>query len=196
MYAVDSPNPEYSTTPPSSNLLTPSGQLAPNLLSKYTPQAQKYLTKVFSGQSGKMREHPPNYENLLNYNPSISQYIRDPSSILNAQPTFIQAGNSLIPVIILRVDGAPPVQPQAAPSINLKALLQQYLSQYAESKAALSQTSNYDYKGQLGGNNPVNDLTRLANALRSFTQREAFPQKLADHPLNYEATRYHDKSSY
>ncbi|XP_063978520.1 uncharacterized protein LOC135163190 [Diachasmimorpha longicaudata] len=211
-YAVDSSNAE--TTPTPTDLLTPSGQLTPNLLSKYTPQAQKYLTKVFGrNQEGKVREERPqaaqyasnNYENLLNYNPSISQYIRDPSSILNAQPTFIQAGNSLIPVIILRVDGAPPVQPQAAPSINLKALLQQYLSQYAASKAALSQTSQYEYAGDrksVDYNNPVNDLTRLAHVLSRYSQKpevdsSSFPsQKLANHPLDYESTRYHDKSSY
>ncbi|XP_015119844.1 uncharacterized protein LOC107043057 [Diachasma alloeum] len=211
-YAVDSPNAETTPTP---DLLTPSGQLKPNLLSKYTPQAQRYLTKVFGrNQGGKVREEYPqptqypnsNYENLLNYNPSISQYIRDPSSILNAQPTFIQAGNSLIPVIILRVDGAPPVQTQPAPSINLKALLQQYLSQYADSKATLSQTSRYEYKGDRKSveySNPVNDLTRLAHVLSRYSQKQEiespgdFPtQKLANHPLDYESTRYHEKSSY
>lgn len=84
------------------------------------------------------------YADLLNYNPSISQYIKNPASILNVQPTFVQAGSSLIPVIILRVDGVPPIQPKATPNINLKALLQQYLIQYARSIEELARPSNYD----------------------------------------------------
>lgn len=84
------------------------------------------------------------YSDLLNYNPSISQYIKNPTSILNVQPTFVQAGNSLIPVIILRVDGVPPIQPKAIPNVNLKALLQQYLVQYANSIEELARPTNYD----------------------------------------------------
>jgi len=84
------------------------------------------------------------YADLLNYNPSISQYIKNPASILNVQPTFVQAGSSLIPVIILRVDGVPPIQPKATPNVNLKALLQQYLIQYARSIEELARPSNYD----------------------------------------------------
>lgn len=85
------------------------------------------------------------YGDLLNYNPSISQYIKNPASILNVRPTFVQAGNSLVPVIILRVDGVPPIQPNTTPNINLKALLQQYLLQYARSIEELARPTNYDF---------------------------------------------------
>lgn len=85
------------------------------------------------------------YGDLLNYNPSISQYIKNPASILNVRPTFVQAGNSLVPVIILRVDGVPPIQPNATPNVNLKALLQQYLLQYARSIEELARPTNYDF---------------------------------------------------
>lgn len=57
----------------------------------------------------------------------------------------MQAGNSLIPVIILRVDGVPPIQPKASPNVNLKALLQQYLVQYARSIEELARPSTYDF---------------------------------------------------
>lgn len=109
------------------------------------------------------------YTDLLNYNPSISQYIKNPASILNVQPTFVQAGSSLIPVIILRVDGVSPIQPKATPNVNLKALLQQYLVQYAKSIAELTRSSNYDLGDeQLAKDpnafpaNPLRELTRLA----------------------------------
>lgn len=121
--------------------------------------------------SGKNLDNYSNlqYSDLLNYNPSISQYIKNPASILNVQPTFVQAGNSLIPVIILRVDGVPPIQPKAAPNVNLKALLQQYLVQYAKSIAELTRPSNYDLGGdQLARDpsaflaSPLRELARLA----------------------------------
>lgn len=109
------------------------------------------------------------YSDLLNYNPSISQYIKNPASILNVQPTFVQAGSSLIPVIILRVDGAPPIQPKVTPNVNLKALLQQYLVQYARSIEELAQQTNYDLgddqapKDQTSfSTSPVRELARLA----------------------------------
>lgn len=109
------------------------------------------------------------YSDLLNYNPSISQYIKNPASILNVQPTFVQTGNSLIPVIILRVDGVPPIQPKATPNVNLKALLQQYLVQYAKSIEELARQTNYDLgddqilKDQNSySTSPLRELARLA----------------------------------
>ena len=209
-YAVNSPNPEYTypspagsklisesrfkTTTPSPELFTPSGSLSPHILSKYSSQAQTYLTKVFgsepsattptSDSEGYSTTSTPyintNYENLLSYNPSISQYIKDPSSILKAQPTFIQAGGSLIPVIILRVDGAPPIQPTVTPNINLRALLQQYLTQYAgiigrnsdngiESDGTYS-TASSAASGGSRQRNPLVELTQLAQSLSQYSQ--------------------------
>lgn len=60
------------------------------------------------------------------------------------QPTFVQAGNSLIPVIILRVDGVAPTQTNTTPNVNLRALLQQYIVQYANSIEELARPSNYN----------------------------------------------------
>lgn len=215
-YSVDSPNPEYTyptdsplrATTPSSNLYTQSGQLSPQVIQKYTPQVQKYLSKVFKDPKTEQQYSTNseafiknNYENILNYNPSISQYIRDPSSILNAQPTFIQAGDSLVPVIILRVDGARPIQPQPTPNINLKALLQQYLTQYAGNKAS-SQNIGYDYRNEAVDKlSPLNDLTQLTQALRRFSPNtENTPNlgnhRLADLPLKYDTPRYTQKTSY
>lgn len=221
-YTVDNPNNEYVYTtespPPaattqSTKLFTTQGELSPTILSKYTPQAQKYLTKVFENNPEITTEqyHPqpaqysnPNYENLLNYNPSISQYIHDPSSILNAQPTFIQAGKSLIPVIILRVDGVSPVQSKVTPNINLKALLQQYLSDYASSKAALSQNSNYEYANQVTekpiSQSPINELTQLTQVLSRFSPTyehdSIASQKLAQLPLDYTPRPHYSDTSY
>lgn len=145
------------------------------------PQSRDYLTIVFpvGGNSAKKISAAESknldgysnlqYSDLLNYNPSISQYIKNPASILNVQPTFVQAGNSLIPVIILRVDGVPPIQPKATPNVNLKALLQQYLVQYARNIEELARQSNYDLgddqspKDQTSfSTSPVRDLARLA----------------------------------
>lgn len=117
------------------------------------------------------------YADLLSYNPSISQYIKNPASILNVQPTFVQTGSSLIPVIILRVDGVPPIQPKATPNVNLKALLQQYLVQYARSIEELARQTNYDLgedqapKDQSSfSTSPLRELVRLApsNAVRDL----------------------------
>jgi len=109
------------------------------------------------------------YADLLNYNPSISQYIKNPASILNVQPTFVQAGSSLIPVIILRVDGVPPIQPKATPNVNLKALLQQYLIQYAKNIEELARPSNYELSDDqmpkdqsTFSSSPLRQLVRLA----------------------------------
>lgn len=242
-YAVNSPDPEYtfsteptikSTSPSSSSsLFTPSGQLSPKVLSKYSFEAQKYLTKVFaSGTSSSQRTQPAtedprvsvNYENLLNYNPSINQYIRDPSSILKAQPTFIQAGNSLIPVIILRVDGVSPVQHKPTPNINLKALLQQYLTQYAGSLTQNSnydnsnygKTSNYPSASNAPAQNPVYELTQLAQSLTRYSQNPSIADQLAkqldslnqnsydnqyeatpsSYELNDQFSKNHDSDSY
>ena len=192
-YAVNSPNPNYvgtaqlsmrtTSSDTSSSLFTPTGQISQNVLSRYTPDAQQYLKKVFgsgktSGKSSFGSDNvQPQYADLLKYNPSISQYIKNPSSILNAQPTFVQAGNSLIPVIILRVDGTPPVQSKEAPNINLKALLQQYLTQYAQSLSDMSQDSNFDLgndyitRSQTSGvSNPISDLTKLTQSLSLYAQ--------------------------
>lgn len=106
------------------------------------------------------------YADLLNYNPSISQYIKNPASILNVQPTFVQAGSSLIPVIILRVDGVPPIQPKAAPNVNLKALLQQYLVQYARSIEELARPSTYD----LGNDDISKDQHSFSTSLRELAR--------------------------
>lgn len=113
------------------------------------------------------------YADLLNYNPSISQYIKNPASILNVRPTFVQSGSSLIPVIILRVDGVPPIQPKATPNVNLKALLQQYLVQYARSIEDLARQTDYDLgddqapKDQSSfSTSPLRELARLAPSNR------------------------------
>ncbi|KAL2731913.1 nuclear pore complex protein -like [Vespula squamosa] len=153
-YMVDGPNAEYVDTAESS-LKVKSGELSAHVLARYTTRVQNYLKKIFtanrdSGSKAKQNNKNLNdynnlqYSDLLSYNPSISQYIKDPSSILNVRPTFVQAGNSLVPVIILRVDGTPPVQPKPTSNINLKALLQEYLIQYANSIKELAQPTNYE----------------------------------------------------
>ncbi|KAK2585671.1 hypothetical protein KPH14_010287 [Odynerus spinipes] len=131
-YMVGGPNPEYiDTTEPSEPLKTESADGgARNKAKQYSKNANSYENLQYS--------------DLINYNPSISQYIKDPSSILNVQPTFVQVGNSLVPVIILKVDGTAPAQPEATSNINLKALLQEYLVQYADSIKELAQPTNYD----------------------------------------------------
>ncbi|KAG7197248.1 hypothetical protein KM043_018371 [Ampulex compressa] len=211
-YMVNGPNPEYTgvrttestlkSSTPSSNLFTASGELQPHVLSRYTPRVQHYLRKVFvAGGSSSRKESTTGkdlrgysnlqYSDLLNYHPSISQYIRNPSSILNVHPTFVQAGNSLIPVIILRVDGAPPIQPKPAPNVNLKALLQQYLIQYANSIQDLTQPSNYDLgteqsarvQNSVSGRSPLLDLIRL-------TQNDARDS------ASYTSDSYSGRSSY
>ncbi|XP_012345116.1 uncharacterized protein LOC105736164 [Apis florea] len=160
-YMVDSPNPEYTsgyTTEASvTNATTPffasSSNSVTSVTSKYVPsKVQGYLDKVLNEESRQSFDNNDlssysnlRYSDLLNYNPSISEYIRNPSSILNVRPTFVQAGNSLIPVIILRVDGASPIQTKATENINLKALLQRYLVQYAKSIQQLAEPSTYNF---------------------------------------------------
>nr|XP_012152441.1 PREDICTED: uncharacterized protein LOC105664088 [Megachile rotundata] len=177
-YMVNSPNPEYSdsyTTEATVNSTTPENLYADR--SRKYPSKQNYLDNLLAEEGSKKQSGNNDlnsysnlrYSDLLNYNPSISEYIRNPSSILNVRPTFVQAGNSLIPVIILRVDGASPIQTKASQNINLKALLQQYLVQYAKSIQELAQPSTYDLgteplaKGQSSGQSksPVLDLIRL-----------------------------------
>lgn len=171
-YAVNSPNPEYIGTTENPGKIGDS--------TKFTSEAQNYFNKMLAGKLSKNsyghKIVDPQYNDLLKYNPSISQYIKNPSSILNAQPTFVQAGNSLIPVIILRVDGAPPVPQKATPNINLKALLQQYLTQYAQSLSEMSQDSSYDLGNDYytraqnaKGGNPISDLTELTQSLSQYS---------------------------
>lgn len=207
-YMVNGPNPEYTdgytteatlnSTTPLSNLFGSSGDRSPR---KYTSKAQNYLDTVLAEEDGTKKQSFDNndlnsysnlrYSDLLNYNPSISEYIRNPSSILNVRPTFVQAGNSLIPVIILRVDGASPIQTKSSQNINLKALLQQYLVQYAKSIQELAQPSTYDLgtesiaKGQTSGQgkSPVLDLIRL-------TQEDA--RQVPGYPMD----SYIGRSSY
>jgi len=127
------------------------------------------------------------YTDLLNYNPSISQYIKNPASILNVQPTFVQTGSSLIPVIILRVDGVPPIQSKATPNVNLKALLQQYLVQYARSIQELARPSTYD----LGNDHPSKDQA-FATSLRELSRLAQTRRDLVANPTE----SYIGKSSY
>ncbi|KAM0726967.1 hypothetical protein ACS0PU_007128 [Formica fusca] len=140
-YMVSSPNPEYIdsyTTESAPRSTTPSRG--------FISSTRKNPAKK-TNASGKNLDNYSNlqYGDLLNYNPSISQYIKNPASILNVRPTFVQAGNSLIPVIILRVDGVSPIQSNATPNVNLKALLQQYLLQYARSIEELARPTNFDF---------------------------------------------------
>ncbi|XP_008558148.1 uncharacterized protein DDB_G0283357-like [Microplitis demolitor] len=199
-YAVDSSNPEYTPAPnnlpmrttESPPILTQGGQLSSQVLNKYKPQVQQYLSKLFTGSKNKPYNSANfienNYEQLLNYNPSISQYVKDPSSILQAYPTFIQSGKSLVPVIILRVDGVRPVE-QQTPNINLKSLLQQYLTQYTSKP---SHEPSQEFRPS-----PVDDLTYLTEALKRFSPNtQEQPSRLANYPLEYDSNVYNHKSSY
>ncbi|XP_032664809.1 uncharacterized protein LOC116841230 [Odontomachus brunneus] len=167
-YMVNSPNPEYTDSrttqsTPGTTSTTFFAQTAATNLSKKTNTGGKNLGGYSNLQ----------YSDLLNYNPSISQYIKNPASILNVQPTFVQAGNSLIPVIILRVDGVPPI-PKSIPNVNLKALLQQYLVQYANSIEELARPTNYDLgDDQLTKNQnsfSINHLRELARLTQNAGQ--------------------------
>lgn len=156
------------------------------MFSAYKNSAKK------TNASGKNLENYSNlqYGDLLNYNPSISQYIKNPSSILNVRPTFVQAGNSLIPVIILRVDGVPPIQPNATPNVNLKALLQQYLLQYARSIEELARPT-YDF----GSNQfPKEQQSLPTSPLRQLVQliQNSDTQDLVGNPTE----SYVGRSSY
>lgn len=106
------------------------------------------------------------------------------------QPTFVQAGNSLIPVIILRVDGVPPIQPKTTSNVNLKALLQQYLVQYAKSIEELAQTSTYD----LGNDQPSKDQTSFATT--SLRELARLTQTSSQDLLGNPTESYIGKSSY
>lgn len=90
------------------------------------PQMQQYVNKAKFTAS-----QPYDLTDLLSYYPSISQYVKNPATILKAKPTFVQAGENLIPVVILRVDGDAPAPLPSQDNVNLKAALQQYLTQYA-----------------------------------------------------------------
>ncbi|XP_017756830.1 PREDICTED: uncharacterized protein LOC108548424 [Eufriesea mexicana] len=184
-YMTNSANPEYTST--------------------YSPESVLNVTTsgdAIFGSSTEPKKHGFNnndlnsysdlrYSDLLSYNPSISEYIRNPSSILNVRPTFVQAGNSLIPVIILRVDGASPIQTKATQNINLKALLQQYLVQYAKSIQELAQPSTYVLGTESfskrpafePNKSPVLDLIRLT-------------QDDARETPSYDSNSYIGKSSY
>ncbi|XP_048504694.1 uncharacterized protein LOC125499697 [Athalia rosae] len=197
------------------------GKISPEMLTKYTPQVQQYLKKALGLDGGVQRQEyqPSNlqdysnirYSNLLDYNPSISQYIRNPSSILNARPTFVQAGNSLIPVIILRVDGVAPIQPKVTPNINLKALLQRYLTQYARTVNNLSHGGNFEQsyappKGQSDPNSEhldfdlaqltqsLSQLRRVPNFKQNFAQN--FAQSVAQSAQGYQSASYSGQSDY
>ncbi|XP_011874144.1 PREDICTED: uncharacterized protein LOC105565502 [Vollenhovia emeryi] len=150
------------------------------------------------------------YSDLLNYNPSISQYIKNPASILNVQPTFVQAGSSLIPVIILRVDGVPPIQPKAMPNVNLKALLQQYLVQYAKSIEELARQTSYDLGDDQApkdqspfSTNPLRELARLApnggdlvgNPTESYTGKSSYEASNLDAEKDLSGGKYGERTA-
>ncbi|XP_076283579.1 uncharacterized protein LOC143210540 [Lasioglossum baleicum] len=177
-YMINSPDAEYTdgyttqstlnATTPISNFFASSADSSSQFGSRYTPKTQSYLNSKHSPPNNDLNNYSNlQYSDLLNYNPSISEYIRNPSSILNVRPTFVQAGNSLIPVIILRVDGVSPIQSKSSQNINLKALLQQYLIQYANSIQDLARPSTYDLgtdpagHSQVASKSPILDLIRL-----------------------------------
>ncbi|XP_076763143.1 uncharacterized protein LOC143430653 [Xylocopa sonorina] len=211
-YMVNSPNPEYTatyTTESTMNSTTPISQPFDSSTedpfqiksSSYSSKVESYLDTILSSDDGSKKQSLASndlnsysnlqYSDLLNYNPSISEYVRNPSSILNVRPTFVQAGNSLIPVIILRVDGASPIQTKPAQNINLKALLQQYLIQYAKSIQQLAEPSTYN----LGGESPSKGSTSASNRspvldLIRLTQDDARQSP------SYSSNSYTGKSSY
>ncbi|XP_011494551.1 PREDICTED: CAR1 transcription factor-like [Ceratosolen solmsi marchali] len=216
-YIVSNPDSElsYQAENVQENLFSPNGQINKEVLAKYSPEAQNYLMKVFSSgkttiKNNHVTEDTGNYANtdyshLLNYNPSITQYIKNPSSILNAQPTFVQVGNSLVPVIILRVDGAPPIQPKVGSNINLKALLRQYLTQYATSVSKGNENTNYNLgnvmnvnEASLSQSNPVEDLKHLTESLASLRQRgyrdPDFTENYTRSYVQQSQPSYHDNS--
>lgn len=164
--------------------------------------------------SGKNLDNYSNlqYGDLLNYNPSISQYIKNPASILNVRPTFVQAGNSLIPVIILRVDGVSPIQSNATPNVNLKALLQQYLLQYARSIEELARPTNFDFGSnqipkeqssfstsplqqlaQLIQNNNAQDL--IGNPTESYVGRSSYEASNLDVEKSLSSVKYGERTA-
>ncbi|XP_050585552.1 uncharacterized protein LOC126919920 [Bombus affinis] len=215
-YMVNSPNPEY-TTEPTTNGTTPVNSFfssstvhSSRTTPKYNPKIQNYLDTILAENRESQKQSFSNndlndysnlqYSDLLNYNPSISEYIRNPSSILNVRPTFVQAGNSLIPVIILRVDGASPIQTKDTQNINLKALLQQYLLQYAKSIQQLAQPSTYNLGSEsfskhstIGTNkSPVLDLIRLT---QDDAQSPTYSSNSYVGKSSYEASNLDDSNS-
>ncbi|XP_011065477.1 PREDICTED: uncharacterized protein LOC105152743 isoform X2 [Acromyrmex echinatior] len=178
-YMVNSPNPEYVNN----------AEKNAKPIKLFTSSADSNLAKKNIGDKNLDSYSNLQYSDLLNYNPSISQYIKNPASILNVQPTFVQAGSSLIPVIILRVDGVPPIQRKATPNMNLKALLQQYLVQYAKSIEELAQQSNYD----LGDDQSPKDQSSFSTSpLRELARLTLNDQDLIGNPTE----SYFGKSSY
>ncbi|XP_018363987.1 PREDICTED: uncharacterized protein LOC108761769 [Trachymyrmex cornetzi] len=179
-YMVNSPNPEYVNNAEKS--------AKPTRL--FTSSAGSNLAKKNTEDKNLDSYSNLQYSDLLNYNPSISQYIKNPASILNVQPTFVQAGSSLIPVIILRVDGVPPIQRKATPNMNLKALLQQYLVQYAKSIEELAQQSNYDLGDDQSPKDQSSFSTSPLRELARLTSND--PRDLIGNPTE----SYFGKSSY
>ncbi|XP_020720208.2 uncharacterized protein LOC105666080 [Bombus terrestris] len=215
-YMVNSPNPEYTTEPtingttPVNSFFSSSTVHSSRTTPKYNPKIQNYLDTILAENRESQKQSFSNndlndysnlqYSDLLNYNPSISEYIRNPSSILNVRPTFVQAGNSLIPVIILRVDGASPIQTKDTQNINLKALLQQYLLQYAKSIQQLAQPSTYNLGSEsfskhstIGTNkSPVLDLIRLT---QDDAQSPTYSSNSYVGKSSYEASNLDDSNS-
>ncbi|XP_018343212.1 PREDICTED: uncharacterized protein LOC108749170 [Trachymyrmex septentrionalis] len=179
-YMVNSPNPEYINNAEKNAKST----------RLFTSSADSNLAKKNTGDKNLDSYSNLQYSDLLNYNPSISQYIKNPASILNVQPTFVQAGSSLIPVIILRVDGVPPIQRKATPNMNLKALLQQYLVQYAKSIEELAQQSNYDLGDDQSPKDQSSFSTSPLRELARLTSND--PRDLIGNPTE----SYFGKSSY
>ncbi|XP_066585103.1 uncharacterized protein [Prorops nasuta] len=191
-YMVNSPNAEY-TDAYQDNIYTTESSYRATTLSPKQPfvSAARDSIKTQSAGSKSLNSYSNlQYNDLLNYNPSISQYIRNPSSILNVQPTFVQAGNSLIPVIILRVDGAPPIQPKATPNVNLKALLQQYLLQYASSVQELARPSQYEFgANDYSKPDPISATGRLLELAR-------LTQNIAQESRSYDSSSYSAGTNY
>ncbi|XP_072767600.1 uncharacterized protein [Anoplolepis gracilipes] len=206
-YSVNSPNPEYInsyTTESASKSTTPRA---------FTSTPRKNSAKK-TNASGKNLENYSNlqYGDLLNYNPSISQYIKNPASILNVRPTFVQAGSSLIPVIILRVDGVPPIESHNTPNVNLKALLQQYLFQYARSIEELARPTNYNFdSNQLSkeqhpfSTNPLRQLAQLiqnsntqdlvGNPTESYVGRSSYEASNLDVEKSLSSVKYGERTA-
>ncbi|EZA57103.1 hypothetical protein X777_01709, partial [Ooceraea biroi] len=80
-YMVNSPDPEYAApyTMQNAPRSTPPVQSARGNSARKTNAGGRNLDNYSNLQ----------YTDLLNYNPSISQYIKNPTSILNVQPTFV-----------------------------------------------------------------------------------------------------------
>ncbi|XP_014606482.1 PREDICTED: putative uncharacterized protein DDB_G0282499 [Polistes canadensis] len=180
-YMVNGPDAEYVDTTESSLKLKPANRDTGN---KGKQQSNKNLNDYNHLQ----------YSDLLSYNPSISQYIKDPSSILNVRPTFVQAGNSLVPVIILRVDGVPPVQPKTTSNINLKALLQEYLVQYANSIKELAKPTNYELG--IEQFSQTQRTIQAGNRLLHLARQKQNENIESSSPSTYLSDSYPDQNNY